>query len=368
MKRVLFVLSLLTAFIYQTKAQDTNPYKDFGYVAKNEYVRTKKPVGIEVNNTDSASATQSIIISPQFSKVFVYDRRGNLQVKDVAINDKLRFLSVDPLTGKYPELTPYQFASNSPISGIDLDGLERVIYLVNMSQDKITWTTLTVTKSLPDGRNVPVNGPLGGGVAVQLTRNNSVHTFYGNDATSERQFTEFYEGTGIPGHPFERYNDSKGLATIGYGHLMTDADKKLYPLTASNKPFAIGSKITPQAADELFINNYNDHKNTAIKSLNNSVSSDAAISSFADFSFNIRKASQRIKDYLPTQGGNFFLGYMPISEGAGNERRRLAEAIGVNQGILANLEYLRGQPDLILNTEIKTLTAPPVPSKPPVKQ
>ena len=35
-----------------------------------------------------------------------------------------RFKSVDPITKDYPELTPYQFASNSPISGIDLDGLE----------------------------------------------------------------------------------------------------------------------------------------------------------------------------------------------------------------------------------------------------
>ena len=35
-----------------------------------------------------------------------------------------RFLSVDPLTPKYPELTPYQFASNRPIDGIDMDGLE----------------------------------------------------------------------------------------------------------------------------------------------------------------------------------------------------------------------------------------------------
>jgi len=35
-----------------------------------------------------------------------------------------RFLSVDPLTKSYPELTPYQFASNSPIANIDLDGLE----------------------------------------------------------------------------------------------------------------------------------------------------------------------------------------------------------------------------------------------------
>ena len=35
-----------------------------------------------------------------------------------------KFLSVDPLTKSYPMLTPYQFASNSPVSGIDLDGLE----------------------------------------------------------------------------------------------------------------------------------------------------------------------------------------------------------------------------------------------------
>jgi RHS repeat-associated protein len=35
-----------------------------------------------------------------------------------------RFLSVDPLTKSYPELTPYQFASNTPIQAIDLDGLE----------------------------------------------------------------------------------------------------------------------------------------------------------------------------------------------------------------------------------------------------
>jgi RHS repeat-associated protein len=35
-----------------------------------------------------------------------------------------RFPSVDPITKKYPELTPYQFASNTPIAAIDIDGLE----------------------------------------------------------------------------------------------------------------------------------------------------------------------------------------------------------------------------------------------------
>jgi len=35
-----------------------------------------------------------------------------------------RFLSVDPMTRGYPMLTPYQYASNSPIKLIDIDGLE----------------------------------------------------------------------------------------------------------------------------------------------------------------------------------------------------------------------------------------------------
>ncbi|SFP79739.1 RHS repeat domain-containing protein [Parafilimonas terrae] len=35
-----------------------------------------------------------------------------------------RFLSVDPITNSYPELTPYQFASGNPIMNIDIDGLE----------------------------------------------------------------------------------------------------------------------------------------------------------------------------------------------------------------------------------------------------
>ena len=35
-----------------------------------------------------------------------------------------KFLSVDPLTKKYPFYTPYQFAANSPLMSVDIDGLE----------------------------------------------------------------------------------------------------------------------------------------------------------------------------------------------------------------------------------------------------
>lgn len=37
-----------------------------------------------------------------------------------------RFLTTDPIASQYPMLTPYQFASNTPIQAIDFDGLEGV--------------------------------------------------------------------------------------------------------------------------------------------------------------------------------------------------------------------------------------------------
>ncbi len=52
--------------------------------------------------------------------------QGNEQDYGMRIYDPRlgRFLSTDPIAKKYPELTPYQFASNRPIDGVDQDGLE----------------------------------------------------------------------------------------------------------------------------------------------------------------------------------------------------------------------------------------------------
>ena len=57
-----------------------------------------------------------------------------------------KFLSVDPLTGKYPELTPYQFASNQPIWAIDLDGKEAKI---KITKDVTGYTVQRLTGIVP---------------------------------------------------------------------------------------------------------------------------------------------------------------------------------------------------------------------------
>ncbi|HBG70621.1 MAG: hypothetical protein A2W93_09640 [Bacteroidetes bacterium GWF2_43_63] len=61
---------------------------------------------------------------------------GNQQDYGMRIYDPRlgRFLSADPLIvqeQKYPELSPYQFASNRPIDAIDLDGLEMTSVIIN---------------------------------------------------------------------------------------------------------------------------------------------------------------------------------------------------------------------------------------------
>ena len=40
-----------------------------------------------------------------------------------------RPFSIDPLAKNFPELSPYQFFSNSPIANIDFDGLEKIFYM-----------------------------------------------------------------------------------------------------------------------------------------------------------------------------------------------------------------------------------------------
>ena len=57
-----------------------------------------------------------------------------------------KFLSVDPIQAKYPDLTPYQFASNSPIAHIDLDGLEKYHYTFTFDQQGQTHIQLSSTE------------------------------------------------------------------------------------------------------------------------------------------------------------------------------------------------------------------------------
>jgi RHS repeat-associated protein len=90
-----------------------------------------------------------------------------------------RFLSVDPITYKYPELTPYQFSSNSPIANVDWDGGESKYYSANLfdylSKGNVILAKTTMTKVEETGVETGVrgmfhigHGPLGKGTRTDF--------------------------------------------------------------------------------------------------------------------------------------------------------------------------------------------------------
>jgi RHS repeat-associated protein len=54
----------------------------------------------------------------------------------------VRFKSVDPLAKEYAFYTPYQYAGNNPVEGIDLDGLEYVTYKIRYVDGKMVSKTM----------------------------------------------------------------------------------------------------------------------------------------------------------------------------------------------------------------------------------
>lgn len=123
MKKAL-VLSLILFGILRgvtTPCVAQNPYESIGKETKVLTLSNGKFQEIFTNDTIVRIGT--VLLNTQTHEIvdFVNPNDTSSFVEaDVAS----RFLSVDPIGREYPELTPYQFASNTPIMAIDIDGLE----------------------------------------------------------------------------------------------------------------------------------------------------------------------------------------------------------------------------------------------------
>lgn len=78
-----------------------------------------------------------------------------------------RFLSVDPITKDYPELTPYQFASNRPIVSVDFDGLEGPPFGIELEWlTDVDGISIAIPKPCPFPIPMPPIAPPGYGISV----------------------------------------------------------------------------------------------------------------------------------------------------------------------------------------------------------
>jgi hypothetical protein len=113
---VIWLLSSMAAL-----SQSKNPYKSIG--RKSQTLTLSKGKYEEFFDQDSIQQVGTVLMNVRTMKVVSLlndkDARERLE------NDKgSRFLSVDPITSSFPELSPYQYASDNPVMNVDLDGLE----------------------------------------------------------------------------------------------------------------------------------------------------------------------------------------------------------------------------------------------------
>jgi RHS repeat-associated protein len=163
-------LTLATDEVYATKDVSIEVTPNFSSPMRLSYSLRK---GLATDNITVASinyirvdkqASSRLVIlcntDADFSDDYRYGFNGqekDNEVKGVgnSINYKARiyddrlgkFLSVDPLTQHYPWYTPYQFAGNTPIQAIDMDGLEE--YIVVKKYDINTSFSVDVIKKNP---------------------------------------------------------------------------------------------------------------------------------------------------------------------------------------------------------------------------
>jgi RHS repeat-associated protein len=109
-----------------------------------------------------------------------------------------RFISVDPLQFEYPELTPFQYASNRPITCIDLDGCEAMrpdeFYSSDCGEANTTMTDYPLLDTTVDA-GIWINGADGNAIqyvpgmeykgdAFIETAVNTLNTLYNESSTA----------------------------------------------------------------------------------------------------------------------------------------------------------------------------------------
>jgi hypothetical protein len=128
----LFPSLLLLIFSSAAFAQNENPFASIG--KKGKILTLTKGQYNETFDADTIQQIGSSLINVRTMKV-VKLLTDDESKKRLEGEKHSRFLSVDPLSHSFANLTPYQYASNRPIDGIDLDGLEYIHFGVLLDKN-----------------------------------------------------------------------------------------------------------------------------------------------------------------------------------------------------------------------------------------
>lgn len=164
-------------------------------------------------------------------------------------NRVARFISVDPTTKNFPMLTPFQFASDSPIMGIDLDGLELV--KVN-NAPSTTGTALLKIYATKQGKEKLSQMTKGNFIFNGLWTFNINYTFWGSSEYDPKSNSIYYSDWNptvdlvnpadypdfsVLGHEIAHgYNEMTGLTPMDYmgGDITEDRIRYANEMSACN--------------------------------------------------------------------------------------------------------------------------------------
>ncbi len=213
-----------------------------------------------------------------------------------------RFLSLDPIAAQYPWNSPYAFAENDVIRGIDLEGLEKYLLTTSASTDQNGQPVLS--------RHLTINpGPTrDNGHLIGVYDKNNQNEVMVDDANKLSDFdkgvydyaiTSFDEGkyTGVyqrlPGNANVNLKEDKPTVVQGvkYGTMtvVEDNARTVYPSTSLDVKFKMS-------------NDYRDHGDQYI----NQADAEKSISEFSNFlmSKGIKSINVEIKTHYHDPGEN----------------------------------------------------------------
>lgn len=122
MQKIILIVVLLCALASNAQT----PFDSFDTTMKSvPLFKSERSEKFIITPVDTASTFIKFLELDVSSSALKYFGKNDLLLATVFLKpNDVKFLSVDPLSKQYPMLTPYQFAANRPIDGIDLDGLE----------------------------------------------------------------------------------------------------------------------------------------------------------------------------------------------------------------------------------------------------
>ena len=173
--------------LYNTTLQNRNPYSIFGsdgILLTTEYER-KREYKPDITKKDKTSSLTKLELDTQTGIATLSDKNGKiLTQKQPDTKEKARWLSVDPLSEKYYDLSPYNYCGNSPLRYVDLTGTEMAEYIEVTINSNGTYTVVQGTAD--SDKNIYIinkEGERTGKIVGEMLTEYSFHDEDGNAIT-----------------------------------------------------------------------------------------------------------------------------------------------------------------------------------------